>query len=122
MGTDRSRSSTPNYGDAPETPKGIWGIATLGMIGAVISLFAGVNGLLAGAISVPAGGLLIALGIAQGITMLALVGLTLWAWYATILLYLLSGGINLLQGDGIGMVVSLTVVAYVGVHRDLFEH
>jgi hypothetical protein len=53
--------------------------------------------------------------------MLALVGLTLWAWYATIVLYLLSAGINLLQGDGIGMVVSLVVVAYVGVHRDLFE-
>ncbi|MEF8822330.1 MAG: hypothetical protein V5A52_08630 [Halovenus sp.] len=121
MGTDRSQSSMPNYGDAPETPMGIWVVAILGVVGAVLSLLAGASGLVAGAITVLAGGALILLGIAQGITMFALVGLTRWAWYVTIMLYILSAGIDLIQGDGIGIIVSLIVVAYVGIHKDLFE-
>ena len=54
--------------------------------------------------------------------MLALVGLTPWAWYATIALYLLGAVVRIAQADAIGMVVSLVVALYVAVHRDLFQH
>lgn len=121
MGTDRTRTTEPRYEDAPETPKGIWVIAFVGLIGSVLSILAGATGLMAGAIVFPAGIGLILLGFAQGITMLALMGLTPWAWYATIVLYLIAAVIELLQGDGIATVLSLFIVAYVGVHRDLFE-
>ena len=62
------------------------------------------------------------LAVAQTVTMLALVGLTPWAWYATIALYLLSAVARIAQADAIGMVVSLVVALYVAVHRDLLQH
>ena len=123
MVTDDSRSvDRPTYSDAPETPMGIWVIAVLGLLGAVFSLLAGVSLLAAGAVGTALGAGLVVLAVAQAVTMLALVGLTPWAWYATIALYLLSAVARIAQADAIGMVVSLVVALYVAVHRDLFQH
>ena len=123
MVTDDSRSvDRPTYGDAPETPTGIWVIAVLGLLGAVFSLLAGVSLLAAGAVGTALGAGLVVLAVAQAVTMLALVGLTPWAWYATIALYLLGAVVRIAQADAIGMVVSLVVALYVAVHRDLFQH
>ena len=52
--------------------------------------------------------------------MLALVGITPWAWYATVGLYSLSAALNLITGDGGGLVVSLLVVGYVVSKRELY--
>lgn len=118
---DTETADRPSYGDAPETPTGIWVIAVLGLIGAAFSLLAGVGALAAGAVNLVVGGGLIVLALAQALTMLALVGLTPWAWYATIALYTLAAVVRIAQADGVGMVVSLAVAAYVAAHKDLFE-
>jgi hypothetical protein len=118
---DTKRADRPSYGDAPKTPTGIWVIAVLGLVGAAFSLLAGVGALAAGAVDLVVGGGLIVLGLAQAVTMLALVGLTPWAWYVTIALYTLGAIARIAQADGVGMVISLAVAAYVATHKDLFE-
>jgi hypothetical protein len=110
----------PDYGDDPETPTGIWIIAGLGLVGAVLGLGAGVTAVAAGELPAIAGAALIGVALLQAVTMLALVGLTPWAWYATLLLYAVSGLLGLARADGGAVVVSLIVVAYVAAHRDLF--
>lgn len=121
MSADDVRSSPrANYGDDPQTPTGIWVIAGLGLIGAVLGLGTGVTTVMAGELPLAVGVGLVLLALAQAVTMLALVGLTPWAWYATLLLYGVSGALNATQADGLGVLASLVVVVYVAAQRDLF--
>ncbi len=122
MSNEKERSvDRPNYSDTPETPTGIWVIGVVGLVGAAFSVLASVSSFAAGAIGLPLATALAGLGLVQAVTMLALVGLTPWAWYATIGLYTLGGVAQLVVADGAGALVSFVVVAYVGVHKDLFE-
>ena len=121
MSTDATRSSEhPSYGDTPETPTGIWVVAVLGLVGAVLSVLGGVGLIAAGAVNAVLGVGLLVLAVAQEVTMLALVGITPWAWYATVGLYSLSAALNLITDDGGGLVVSLLVVGYVVSKRELY--
>lgn len=84
-------------------------------------MLAGIGALAAGGVNLLVGGGLVLLALAQALTMLALVGLTPWAWYVTVALYTLGAVARIAQADGVGMVVSLVVAAYVAAHKDLFE-
>ena len=91
MNDDAGRSADrSNYSDDPETPTGIWVISVIGLFGAAIAVVGASLGIIRGG-SLVLGMLVVGLGLLQAVTMLALVGLTPWAWYATIVLFTLGG-------------------------------
>ncbi|MEF8827367.1 MAG: hypothetical protein V5A34_07840 [Halapricum sp.] len=122
MATDKTRSSTrANYSDDPETPTGIWIVAVVGILGAILGLLSGIGWFIADEFHVAFSVGIVVLSLVQMLTMLALVGLTTWAWYATLVLYSLSAVLNLITGDGSAVVVSLVVVGYVASQGDLYR-
>lgn len=122
MATDKTRpSSRPDYGDDPETPTGIWIVAVVGILGAILGLLTGIGWFIADEFHVAFSVGIIVLSLVQMVTLVALVGLTTWAWYATLVLYSLSAVLNLIIGDGSAVVMSLVVVGYVAFQGDLYR-
>ena len=107
--------------NSPETPLGIWLVSILGFFGALVGLVAGIGLLAVSDVHVAVSVALVVLALAQAITMLALVGLTPWAWYATVVLYTVQAGVSVVYDEFGGLVISLVVVAYVATRRELFR-
>jgi hypothetical protein len=121
VSSEASRPTMQGEYNSPETPLGIWLVSILGFFGALVGLVTGIGLLAVSDVHVAVSVALVVLALAQAITMLALVGLTPWAWYATVVLYTVQAGVSVVYDEFGGLVISLVVVAYVATRRELFR-
>lgn len=120
MSTD-GLSSLGRFTDIPEAPTGLFVIAILGQYSALFGFFSWFATIGAPDVSTVVAVGMMGLAVGQAVTMLALIQLRPWAWYASVLLYSISTVVHLFQANNPEAVLALIVALYIAVHKGPFE-
>jgi hypothetical protein len=103
-----------------ETPLGVYLIAILGGIGAVLGAIGSLGLVAMGGGFALLGVLLLVLSVAHLYVLVGLVRLRPWAWTWTLVIEGVSALLNLAGGDVLAVLISAVVIAYLFARADYF--
>ena len=102
-------------------PNGLLILVGIGVLGGVISVLNGITlieTMPSSQALLPA--MLGVLGVAQVAVMLALLTMNSWAWYATVVVYSLSGVVEVATDDLFGALIAALIIFYVYTLREYY--